>query len=294
MKHHLRAVANWCVGPRLQQEISRFWRNVGTSRLAANRQLTGRHAGERRCFVIGNGPSLKNMDLKPLANEFIIAANSFYKHPDASAIQVDYLCINDPHFMQDEPRCVEWHRTIAAKLPTTRFVLTSAARELVRKYHLYAGREVYFVQSGYPTHNVRSVNIDLSRPLNVGITTGTSVAMPLALALGFREIFLLGFDCNWMEDTKASYHFYDTHEYFPEFDSVATDGRGYSYEDELRFVQREFESHRLLREKAEQLGVRVTNVTVGGLLDAYPRGSFSDCFKQRESLTQLEPAAQTS
>jgi hypothetical protein len=255
-----------------------LWQAVSTRRINENLALRGRHAQERRCFVIGNGPSLKKMDLQPLANEFTIAANSFYKHPDASAVNLDYLCINDPHFMQDEPRCIDWHRTIAEKLPTTRFVLTSAARALVRQHELYAGREVYFVQTGYSVRTARSISIDLSRPLNVGVTTGSAVAIPLALSLGFREIYLLGFDCNWLENTSGSYHFYDTHEYFPEFDSVVTDGRGYAYADDLRVVLREFESHRMLRVKAEQLGVRIVNATEGGLLDVYERSRLADCF----------------
>lgn len=243
--------------------------------------------------MIGNGPSLKNMDLKPLANEFAIAANSFYKHPDAAAVNLDYLCINDPHFMRDEPRCVDWHHILAEKHPTAHFVLTSAASAFVYKHNLYAGREVYFVQSGRPVHTARSVSVDLSRPLNVGVTTGSSIAIPLAISLGFSEIYLLGFDCNWLENMSASYHFYDTHELFPEFDSSVTDGRGYSYEDELRFILREFESHRLIRGKAEQLGVRIVNTTEGGLLDVYQRGRFTDCFANGYKIPEPEIAPLT-
>src|SRR5205085_1510966 len=155
-------------------------------RIEENRGLMGRHSSEKRCFVIGNGPSLKEMDLKRLSEEYTIGANSFYKHPDAEAVGLDYLCIFDPHFMKDEPR---------------------------------------------------------------------AVAIPLALCLGFREIYLIGFDCNWLEDTKKSYHFYESHEQYPEFDSTAKDTRGQTYENVLRSTLREFESHRLLRQKAEQMGV---------------------------------------
>jgi hypothetical protein len=276
-RQKLRAIADWCVGPRLQESLLNRWRRVSTTHLDGNRRLMGRHANERRCFVIGNGPSLKDMNLQPLADEYTIAANSFYKHPDASAIGLDYLCINDPHFMKDEPRSVSWHRTIADRLPTASLILNETAYPLVNAHQLYAGHDVHFVRSGPWTHRVASINLDLSRPLNIGMTTGSSVAIPLALSLGFREVYLVGFDCNWLANLSASYHFYQTHEHFPEFDSVDKDTRGFSYEDELRSALREFESHRLLREKAKSLGARIVNATIGGLLDVYERKEFAEC-----------------
>jgi len=279
-RQKLRAVADWCMGPRLQESLLSQWRRVSTRRLDENRRLIGLHAGERRCFVIGNGPSLKDMNLRPLADEFTIAANSFYKHPDAGAIGVDYLCVNDPHFMKDEPRSVNWHRTIGEKLPTASLVLNETAYPLVNTHRLYSGHDVYYVRSGPRTHRAASVNLDLSRPLNVGMTTGSSVAIPLALSLGFKEIYLIGFDCNWLADLSASYHFYQTHEHFPEFDSVNKDTRGFDYEDELRSALREFESHRLLREKAKSIGARIVNATIGGLLDVYERKGFAECLSK--------------
>jgi hypothetical protein len=270
-KAALQGDADWLVGPRLQDVLRAALLSLSNRRFEENRRLVGRHSGERRCFVIGNGPSLKEMDLKPLADEYTIGANSFYKHPDADAVGLDYLCVFDPHFMQDEPRAVDWHRTLAGKMTRARFLLHESARAIVDRYGLYAGRELYYVRPGVATRRAASVNLDLSLPLNVGFTTGSSVAIPLALCLGFKEIYLIGFDCNWLEDTTKSYHFYDTHKHFPEFDSTAKDNRGNTYEDELRSVLREFESHRLLREKAEQIGVRIVNASRGGLLDIYER-----------------------
>jgi hypothetical protein len=217
------------------------------------------------------------MNLQPLADEYTIAANSFYKHPDASVVGLDYLCINDPHFMKDEPRSVSWHRTIADKVPTACLVLHEAAQPLVGAHQLYSGHEVYYVKSGPWTHSAASINLDFRRPLNIGMSTGSSVAIPLALALGFREIYLIGFDCNWLESPSASYHFYQTHEHFPEFDSLDKDTREFDYEDKLRTGLREFESHRLLSEKAKLVGARIVNATKGGLLDVYERREFAEC-----------------
>ena len=239
--------------------------------LPKNKVLKNRHADGGRCFVIGNGPSLADMDLRPLAREFTITANSFYKHPHASDVGPNYLCIGDPHFMRDEPRTVEWHRTIESRLPNTSLVLHPDAEALLKRHRLYANHEVFFFRTGRRARGSEEVNVDFSRRLNVGMTTGTMLMLPLALCLGFREIYLVGLDCNWLDDPDASYHFYDAHEYFPEFDSVTSDTRGHMYEDEVRDVLREFESHRLLMDLARRREVRIFNATRGGRLDVYPR-----------------------
>jgi hypothetical protein len=270
----LQGLADWTVGPRLREFAGDGWRRHFGPRNAAIGKLEGRHAGERRCYVIGNGPSLKGMDLRPMAGHCTIGANSFYKHPDAAAIGLKYLCIFDPHFMQDLPRAVDWHNTVAAKLPDTTMLLHHSAQPLVARHGLYPGREVYYVRSGFHTRELKYVDFDFRRPRNIGMTTGSSIAIPLAIYLGFKEIVLVGFDCNWLADTGGSYHFYDTHEYFPEFDSLSSDNRGYGYEAFLKIILREFESHRLIRARAEAMGVRIVNATRGGLLDAYERADY--------------------
>lgn len=283
MKLHnvLRAAADWVLPPRVERLMKRSAERLFTGSLAANKALHNRHAGEKRCFVIGSGPSLKAQDLSLLANEYTIAANSFYKHPDAAKVGLKYLCIGDPHFMTAEPRAIDWHRTIEKSLPKTTFILNQVARPIVEQHGLYHDQEVFYVAPS-STHAIEASEcaLDLTRPLNVGNSTGTLVMIPLAMYLGFREIFLLGFDANWLESIERSYHFYDTHEHFPEFDSVAADTRGYQYEGEVENVRREFEAHRLLAERSRQLGVKIWNATGGGRVDTYPRTRYEDLFKR--------------
>jgi hypothetical protein len=276
----LRAMANWTVPAAIQNVLLGAGYTLSGLRVTENRRLKDRHRG-RRCFVIGNGPSLGPMDLRPLAGEITIAANSFYKHPHAEAIGLKYLCIGDPAFMIDEPRAVDWHRIIAARLPAASFILNPDARVLIRNHDLYRDREVFFFARGVVTEHPELIDFDLSKPINVGNTTGTQLAIPLAVYLGCTEIVLLGFDCNWLESYTGSYHFYQKHEQFPEFDALNTDERWGRYEDHLIFALRDFEAHRLISERTRQLGISIKNATAGGLLEMYPRVRLEDCFTPR-------------
>ena len=273
----LRDVVNWTVPPKLQRTLLGMMYSAQGVDIAANARLKNRYAG-RRCFVIGNGPSLGKLDLSPLAGEITIGANSFYKHPDAEKVGLTFLCISDESFMVDEPRAIEWHRIIEAKLPKTGVVLHPTARPIVEKHALYRDRELFYFRRGVVVPYAEMIDFDLTQPINVGNTVGTQLVIPLAVYLGCTEIILVGFDCNWLESYTGSYHFYQKHDQFPEFDSLETDDRWGRYEDHLIFALRDFEAHRLIAERTQQLGIVMKNATGGGLLDMYPRVRFEDCF----------------
>ncbi len=268
---------NWVVPKNVEGLLGLGWDAIAHSRIAANAELKNRHQGNR-CFVLGNGPSLAKTDLAPLANEYTIGANSFYRHPQADMVGLKYLCVGDPYFMIERPTTITWHKTLCEKMPETTFVLHRDALPLVRKNGLYKDREVYFVRTGLPTSIASLARIDFTRSLNIGMTTGTLVAIPLAMYLGFTEIYLVGFDANWLDNYDGSYHFYDKHELFPEFDAVATDGRGAKYEDEVMAVLREYQSHRMLQQIAQARGIKLANATLGGRLDMHPRVDYGSLF----------------
>ncbi len=273
-----REVVAWAVPTEVQSFLlSRMHdiRGVDVSRTA---KLANRHQGEGRCFVIGSGPSLKGMDLSPLVHEYTIAHNSFYKHPDAEQIGLNYLCIADESFFEDHERSVAWHQIIESKLPDVELMFHGAAKSLIRKHGLYANHSIYYYRHGVTVHYPELVHFDFTKPRNVGHTVGSTVGIPLAVYLGFKNIYLIGFDANWLDDYGGSYHFYDAHDQWPEFDSLQTDYRQPRYQDQLIFAQREYHSHYLLAEATAKLGVQIYNATGAGHLDMYPRVNYKELF----------------
>src|SRR5512136_2754506 len=67
------------------------WRRASIRRLA---EFKDRHRGQR-CFVIGNGPSLKQTDLTKLRNEVTYGMNRIYlAFPELGFGTTYYVCIN--------------------------------------------------------------------------------------------------------------------------------------------------------------------------------------------------------
>ena len=245
--------------------------------LRKNIQLHQRHAGQKRCFVIGSGPSIKSQDLKPLKNEFTIVANSFFQHPDISIIAPKYCCVGDPKFVEGHEQSVVWLREMEKTLPQTTLLFRPTARALFERYHLFGNHKVYYAATGLGAKSANRVRIDFTRPINVGFSTGTCLSIPLALYLGFKEIYLIGYDADWLfHAPSAPFHFYDTNPHFPQFDTLST--MNAVMEVELHALYFEFRSHRLLHEKAERMGAKIFNATHGGKLDMYPRVSYDSLF----------------
>src|SRR5207244_3826243 len=57
----------------------------------------------KRCFVLGNGPSLQRENLSPLAGEITFVMNSFFDNPILHEWQPTYHCLSDPAYFDGSP-----------------------------------------------------------------------------------------------------------------------------------------------------------------------------------------------
>jgi hypothetical protein len=137
--------------------------------------LRGRHWGTP-CFLIGNGPSLSKMDLRPLANELTIGLNRVYLLFDEIGFATTYyVCVN-------------------------KLVVEQCAKEIVRvpasKFSSWSGRDLIPVTRDMIL--LRPLfHPHFSKDLTVGVWQGSSityVAMQVAYHLGFHQVILIGAD----------------------------------------------------------------------------------------------------
>ena len=87
--------------------------------------------------------------------------------------------------------------------------------------------------------------------------------LQFAMYMGFKEIYLLGCDCNYRQKKQ---HFIE----FSHRDKIY-DFTG----DRMIYIHEKF------REFADAHGVRVVNCTRGGMLEAYPRMALEDVLSGR-------------
>ncbi len=234
------------------------WRRESIRRLTA---LKDRHKGER-CFIIGNGPSLKQTDLTRLRDEYTIGMNRFYMvFPELGFTTTYFLSVNSlvieqcaADFLQlSMPTFFSWrsrryfHGAPTASLPT--FLHTT-----------YTGPK--FAR-------------DARGRLWEGATV-TYVALQLAFHLGFQQVILIGVDHNFTTqgtpNTTVVSQGDDPNHFHPGYF-----GKGFRWQ--LPDLETSERAYRMARQAYERAGRQVLDATVGGKLTVFPKTDYNSLFE---------------
>lgn len=228
-------------------------------RLEAYREL---HRG-KRCFVIGNGPSLKQTDLSLLKNEFTFGLNRIYLlFPELGFTTTYLVSVNE---LVLEQCAVE-----LLALQTPRF-LTWRAR---RWFYPPASQDpkLMFLDSDFTGDE--NFSGDATGRLFEGFTV-TYVALQLAFFMGFEEVVLIGVDHNFATKGPANQTVTSTGD-DPNHFSPGYFGKGFRWQ--LPDLDGSERAYLLAREAYEKAGRRILDATVGGKLGIFPKVNYTALF----------------
>lgn len=176
--------------------------------ISRNREFKGRHKGET-CYIVGNGASLKYMDLNAFSNHVSIGLNLICVHKDLKALDMPYLVLPQPFYFY--PWVVRRNRKLQRN-SMGKFignVITGIPNvSLFTTLSNYFGPKIpntYFLHHfGHKQPDSSVCEIDgcfsfIKGALDVGIG--------LAINMGFEKAYLLG--CDYLSSPFKSRHFYD-------------------------------------------------------------------------------------
>ncbi len=171
--------------------------------LQKNQQLKGVGKG-KRAFLLATGPSIKQENLKLLAGEDCLSISNFYLHDDIQSVNPVFHGFAPYHEPMILENYVEWLRQADRALPPrTKIVLGHKTYELVKRFGLFPGRDVYYL---YLSHKL---GLDITKPV-LGPQTGPLLLLPLMIYMGYEQIYLLGCDHTMLRDFKKTIsNFYD-------------------------------------------------------------------------------------
>lgn len=231
------------------------WRRDTISRLS---KMKGIHRG-KRCFIIGNGPSLKNTDLNKLRGEYTIGMNRFYMaFPDLGFKTTYYLSVND--------LVVEQCAQDIQALDMPRFVAWRARKWLKPQENLY------FLHTTYTGPKFAT---DLTGRLWEGATV-TYTALQMAYYLGFSQVILIGVDHNFVTQGKPNTTVVSQGE-DPNHFHPGYFGKGFRWQ--LPDLETSEIGYRMAKEAYGADGRSVIDATVGGKLRVFPRVEYESLFK---------------
>jgi len=250
-----------------------WWRNRGNHQLAAmfsprlrsDRErlnaFRGRHQGER-CFIIGNGPSLKKTDLSLLRNEITFGMNRIY-------LMFEELGFATTYFFATNTLLIEQCAPEIRALPMPKFLTWRSRR------WMSGDAGTIFVDTDYRGKELFSD--DLTGRVFEGGTV-TYVALQAAYWMGFQEVVLVGVDHSYstkgLANTTVVSKGEDPNHFHPEY-------FGHGFRWQLPDLEASERSYQLAREAFEADGRKVVDATVGGLLEVFPKVEYKSLFPGR-------------
>lgn len=217
---------------------------------------------DKRAFIIGNGPSLRVEDLEILHinREICFSVNKIYKIYEQTSWRPDYLCICDENMMEscrkDLDSLCEGEIILA-----DRFHCTEISEDVNRQY-------VHLVKRiGLKPQFSDDITVQVFR----GGTVTYDIAMQMAAYMGFREIYLLGIDCDGIGKlTDDRNHFIKG--YFTDKEKALYKDRDISFSNIIR-------AYETAEEYSRKHGFRIYNATRGGKLEVFERVDFDSLFQ---------------
>ena len=234
-------------------------------------RFAGIHNGER-CVIIGNGPSLNQLDLRKLANEFTIGVNGIFYAADDMGFDPTYYVVEDTMVMRDNVEAIKAYSAGHKFFPSIYRDQVGVAPN-VSYFMMNRG----FYASTSPSFCIPRFSTDASQRAYSGQSV-TIINLQLAYYMGFSEVVLIGMDFSYTvpEDSKVDgAHILsmgdDPNHFHPDYF-----GKGKIWKDPK--LDRVLANYQLAKLMFEADGRRIVNATAGGKLELFDRVPYDELF----------------
>lgn len=252
------------------------WRNSRKDKILEANAALANEFSQKKCYVLGNSPSLNNHDLHKLENEWVFCVNTFFVHEHFDVIKPNFYVIADLDLilLDDEATKNWWQKMIEKSAGKgIRFFLPLPLKNTFVHEGL-KNEAIYFLDLSLPFNSKSVMNFDITKPIN-GVQNVLILAIQLAIHMGFEKINLLGADHDWLSHYgKEQRHFYNIED--TEVEEVGATGFPYNWW--LNAVNNMFKQYRLLQHFAHGKGIKIYNASESGVLDIFPYKRYKDTF----------------
>ena len=240
------------IGQKLEEGKQYFqWKRKFAPKL---KQFKDKHKGED-CFIIGNGPSLKHMDLGLLADYHTFGQNKIFLIFEKFDLNLSYLVSVNPFVIEQSKKEFE-------EMYCPVFISHTAGQGVIDdKPHIHR----------LHTLNTWSFYEDIAEPICEGNTV-TYVSMLIAFYMGFKRVFLIGVDHSFKQSGGSHevqvYQGDDENHFHPDYFKGQKWQLADVYGSEVSYHMANY--HYLKDDR------QILDATVGGKLEVFPKIGFEE------------------
>lgn len=213
-------------------------------------------AQRKRCFIVGTGPSLRLEDLEKLKGEVCFSMNSVVLLFQNVTWRPTYYGIQDAFVLESIKDQILSYKDDFKMI----FVPRKLKKEFLNDPQIVAFPMNCLNRRFYHAKPFTKFSGDSYATVYEGFTIAYSL-LQIAVYMGYKEIYLLGTDCDYSGPTKhiAEYKNLNAHE--------------------ISTAEKMIYAYTIAQEYAQNHDIRIYNATRGGKLEVFPRVEFDELFK---------------
>lgn len=219
------------------------------------------HKG-KRCFIIGTGPSLTLEDVNSLKGEITFGVNTLFKLYDKTDWRADYYCIVDPNTYGNLEQELKEKQLKQIFYPANRI----KTDYLTGPSFILNHSDIY--RMCFPDiFKFTKFSDDIEKKVYDGASV-VYATLQIAVYMGFREIYLLGVDCNYsVNNTRHG-------------EDLSYQNYKYNWTENTGLTM--IEGFRIAKEYADKHDIQIYNATRGGMLEVFERVSLEEVLLKDE------------
>lgn len=229
-----------------------------------NIQLLKNSKAGKRCFIIGNGPSLTIEDLEKIKNEDSFAVNRIYKIFDKTSWRPTFYCSQDTKVLE------EIILDIDKLFDCTEKVFLNGSVDTSKYYKKSNLINLFLITFDYE-NELPKFSFNVKRGVYEGFTVAYE-CIQLAVYMGYSEIYLIGTDHNYSETVRLDGSIEKNENvvnYMP-----GLEGKTWF----LPKLDKTTLAYKKAKEVCDKKGIVIKNATRGGKLEVFERIEFDNLF----------------
>lgn len=203
------------------------------------------------CFIFGNGPSLRNLDINLIKNRDTFSCNFFYNMDEFKFETTYFVAIDQNFYIKNS--YIEYIKRLHRNHPNIKMFLKYSSLYIKS----LDDNNVYFIYAKQFQYG-DFVSCDITKNMTACINVVIQ-CIQIAISLGYKRIYLLGCEFNQYAQLTSAHA----------SNNYPANGRDGSMGSYARWYSMAHFHNYALRKYADVNGIQIINLTPNSLIDAF-------------------------
>jgi len=259
--------------------------------LKSNKKFYRKYEGER-CFIFGNGPSVKNIDFSLFKDEYTFTVNQFPRFKDFDKLQTNFHLFADERLFyvgnteKIDKEALNYFKLLKESSTNIEFFSVYSAKSFIDREKIFDGANFNYYCNVLDFYEEYDQNFDITKGIP-WFPTCVDYCIAIAIYMGFKEIYLLGCECTGFLkvaslDTTVEANFsYGYNISDNEAKRIKAQLSVYGAVDELEMWVRILKYYDYMAKFALSKNIKIVNCTDGGILYSFERKNINDVLNKK-------------